>query len=35
VAATGGFNIFYDRRLQNSALTAGNPTMTSFNWRTF
>jgi len=35
VAATGGFNINYDRRLQNSVLTAGNPTMTSFNWRTF
>jgi hypothetical protein len=35
VGATGGFNINYDRRLQNTVLTAGNPTMTSFNWRTF
>jgi hypothetical protein len=35
VAATGGFNLNYDRRLQSSVLTAGNPTMTSFTWRTF
>jgi hypothetical protein len=35
VSATGGFNIFYDRRLRSSVVTAGNPTMTSFTWRTF
>lgn len=35
VTATGGFNIYYDRRLRSSVLTAGNPTMTSFTWSTF
>jgi len=35
VTATGGFNLYYDRRLRSSVTTAGNPTMTSFSWRTF
>ena len=35
VTATGGFNFYYDRRLRSSVMTAGNPTMTSFTWRTF
>jgi hypothetical protein len=35
VTSTGGFNLFYDRRLQRTVMTAGNPTMTSFTWRTF
>lgn len=35
VTATGGFNLYYDRRLRSSVLTAGNPTMTSFTWRVF
>lgn len=35
VTATGGFSLFYDRRLQNSVMTAGNPMMTSFTWKTF
>jgi hypothetical protein len=35
VTSTGGFNLNYDRRLRNSTLTAGNPTMTTFTWRTF
>jgi hypothetical protein len=35
VTSTGGFNLYYDRRLRNSTLTAGNPTMTTFTWRTF
>jgi len=35
VAATGGFTLNYDRRLQRTIMTAGNPTMTSFTWRTF
>lgn len=35
VTATGGFNLNYDRRLRTSVMTAGNPTMTSFSWRTF
>jgi hypothetical protein len=35
VTSTGGFNLYYDRRLRNSAMTAGNPTMTTFTWRTF
>lgn len=35
VGATGGFDILYDRALQRTIMTAGNPTMTSFSWRTF
>jgi hypothetical protein len=35
VAATGGFNLNYDRRLRTSVVTAGNPTLTSFTWMTF
>jgi hypothetical protein len=35
VGATGGFDLLYDRRLQRTILTGGNPTMTSFTWRTF
>jgi hypothetical protein len=31
----GGTTIHYDRNLQNSAFTTGNPTMTSFNWSSF
>ncbi len=31
----GGASIHYDRKLQNDALTAGNPMMGSFSWRTF
>jgi hypothetical protein len=35
ITSTGGFSLFYDRRLQRTVMTAGNPTMTSFTWRTF
>lgn len=35
VTSTGGFNLYYDRRLRRSVLTGGNPTLTSFTWRTF
>ena len=35
VTATGGFTLNYDRRLQNMVMTAGNPMMTSFTWKTF
>lgn len=35
ITATGGFNLYYDRRLRRSVMTAGNPTMTSFTWRAF
>ena len=35
VTSTGGFNSYYDRRLKSSAMVAGNPTMTTFSWRTF
>jgi hypothetical protein len=35
VTSTGGFNLYYDRRLKNNAMTAGNPTMTTFSWRAF
>jgi hypothetical protein len=35
VTSTGGFNLYYDRRLRSSTMTAGNPTMTTFTWRTF
>ncbi|HEY0871885.1 MAG TPA: hypothetical protein VGD94_00330 [Vicinamibacterales bacterium] len=31
----GNTRISYDRALQSSYLTAGNPVMTSFSWRTF
>ena len=31
----GGTAVHYDRALQNLALTAGNPTMTSFNWSSY
>ena len=31
----GGASIHYDRKLQNEALTAGNPMMGSFSWKTF
>ena len=31
----GGTAVHYDRNLQNTALTSGNPTMTSFNWSSF
>jgi hypothetical protein len=27
--------LFYDRRLLNTVMTAGNPMMTSFTWKTF
>ena len=35
VTSMGGFSLFYDRRLLNSVMTAGNPMMTSFTWKTF
>jgi hypothetical protein len=35
LAASGEFGIHYDVRLRNSTLTAGNPVMNSFTWRTF
>jgi hypothetical protein len=35
VTSTGGFNLYYDRRLQRSVGVPGNPTMTSFTWNTF
>jgi hypothetical protein len=35
LTATGGVDIHYDRRLQKSALTAGNMTMSKFTWRVF
>jgi hypothetical protein len=31
----GGASIHYDRKLQTEALTAGNPMMGSFSWKTF
>jgi len=31
----GGTAVHYDRALQNTALTLGNPTMTSFNWSAY
>ena len=31
----GSTTIIYDRALQQSFLTAGNPVMTTFTWRTF
>ena len=35
VTSMGGFSLFYDRRLQNSVMTAGPPMMTAFTWKTF
>jgi hypothetical protein len=35
VTSMGGFSLNYDRRLLNSVMTAGNPMMTSFTWKTF
>jgi len=35
ITATGGSAINYDRRLQRMIMTAGQPTMTTFTWRTF
>jgi hypothetical protein len=31
----GSANLHYDRNLENSAITAGNPVMSSFTWRSF
>jgi hypothetical protein len=31
----GGMTIHYDRSLQNSATTAGNPIMDAFNWKNY
>ena len=35
VTDMGGAAIHYDRRLQRTALTSGNPTVTTFSWNTF
>jgi hypothetical protein len=35
VTSMGGFTLNYDRRLQNTVMTAGSPMMTSFTWKTF
>jgi hypothetical protein len=35
VTSTGGFSLFYDRRLQNTVMTGGPAMMTSFTWRSF
>ena len=35
ITSMGGFSLFYDRRLQRTVMTAGNPMMSSFTWRTF
>jgi hypothetical protein len=35
VTATGGFTLHYDRALQKTMVTAGNPVMSSFTWRSF
>lgn len=35
LSATGGVAIHYDRRLQNTMLTAGNTTMSKFSWKAF
>jgi Tfp pilus assembly protein PilX len=35
LSATGGIGIHYDRRLQNTMLTAGNTTMSKFSWKAF
>lgn len=35
VTSMGGFSLNYDRRLQNTVMTAGAVMMTSFTWKTF
>jgi hypothetical protein len=35
ISDMGGAAIHYDRRLQTTALTAGNPTMTTFSWSAY
>ena len=35
VTSMGGFSLNYDRRLQNTVMTAGPAMMTSFTWKTF
>lgn len=35
LSSSGTAGIYYDRRLQTSAVTAANPVMTTFTWRTF
>lgn len=35
IASTGNMGMHYDRRLQRSSVTIGNPVMSSFTWRTF
>jgi hypothetical protein len=35
VTDTGGVTLHYDRALKDSTMTAGNPTMATFSWRTF
>ncbi len=35
VTSMGGFSLNYDRRLQNTVMTAGPPMMTAFTWKTF
>jgi hypothetical protein len=35
VTSMGGFTLNYDRRLQNTVMTAGPPMMTAFSWKTF
>jgi hypothetical protein len=35
INSTGNMGIHYDRRLEQSSITLGNPVMTTFTWRTF
>jgi hypothetical protein len=35
MSVTGGGDIFYDTNLAATAISAGRPVMSSFNWRTF
>jgi hypothetical protein len=35
VSVTGSASIYYDTNLANNAVTAGNPVMSSFTWRSF
>lgn len=35
LTATGGASIHYDRRLQNSAIAAGNHMMSAFTWKSY
>jgi Tfp pilus assembly protein PilX len=35
LTATGGASIHYDTNLQNTAMTAGNPMMSSFSWKSY